>query len=106
MPFGYISSAPNQKQLHHTTIGLSDPKTVDVYYNVALLLICKLLWFGITGTVALNKLKSLTNVSMTYLILLNDLFNIVSDRLSIWHQHMQCQSRPWKVNNFRAHTDI
>ena len=61
MPFGNIGSAPNnnQKQLHHT-IGLSDPTTVVVYYNLALLQMCKLLWFGIAGTVALNELKSVT----------------------------------------------
>ena len=61
MPFGNIGSAPNnnQKQLHHT-IGLSDPKTVIIYYNLALLQMCKLLWFGIAGTVALNELKSVT----------------------------------------------
>ena len=61
MPFGNIGSAPNnnQKQLHYT-IGLSDPKTVIVYFNLALLRVCELLWFGIAGTVALNELKSVT----------------------------------------------
>ena len=61
MPFGNIGSAPNnnQKQLH-CTIGLSDPKTVIVYFNLALFRVCELLWFGIAGTVALNELKSVT----------------------------------------------
>ena len=52
MPFGNIGSAPNnyQKQLHHT-ISLSDLETAIVYYNLALLRMCELLWFGIAGTV-------------------------------------------------------
>ena len=55
MPFGNIGSAPNnnQKQLHHT-IGLSDLKTV-IYYNLALLQMSELLWFGIAGTVPLKS---------------------------------------------------
>ena len=59
MPFGNIGSATNnnQKQLHHT-ICLFDPKTVIVYYNLALLQMWELLWFGIAGTVALNELDS------------------------------------------------
>ena len=38
MPFEDIGGATNnnQKQLHHI-IGLSDPKTVIAYYNLALL---------------------------------------------------------------------
>ena len=59
MPFGNNGNTPNnnQQQLHHT-IGLSDPKTVIVYYNLALLQMCKVLLFGIAETVALNELKS------------------------------------------------
>ena len=55
MSFGNIGSAPNNnyKQLHHT-ISLSNPKTVTVYYNLALLQMCELLWLGIAGTVALK----------------------------------------------------
>ena len=68
MPFGNIGSAPNnnQKQLHHT-IGLSDPKTVIVYYNLALLQMCELLWFRITGTVALKSVTGFV-VSLINLI--------------------------------------
>ena len=57
MPFRNIGSAPNknQKQLHHT-IGLSNLETVIVFYNLAFLQMCELLWFGIAGTVALIEL--------------------------------------------------
>ena len=42
MPSGNIGGAPNsnQKQLHYT-IGLSDLNTIIVYYNLALLQMCK-----------------------------------------------------------------
>ena len=51
MTYGYIGDASNNndKQLHYS-IGLSDPKTVIVCYNLILLQMYELLWFGIAGT--------------------------------------------------------
>ena len=48
VPNGNIGDASNnnQKQLHHS-IALSDPKTVIAYYNLVLLQMYELLWFGI-----------------------------------------------------------
>ena len=61
MPYGNITDVSNNKhkQLHHSS-GLSDTKTVIVYYNLALLQMCKLLWFGIAGTGYTKQLKSVT----------------------------------------------
>ena len=61
MPYGNIGDASNNnhKQLHHS-IGLSDPKTVFVYYNLVFLQLYKLLWFGIAGTECTTRLKSVT----------------------------------------------
>ena len=60
MPCGNIVdvSNNNHKQLHHS-IGLSDPKTVIVY-NLVLLQMYELLWFGIAGTGYTKQLKSVT----------------------------------------------
>ena len=56
MPFGNIGSAPNNNQeQQHDTIGLSNPKTVTVYYDLALFQMCELLWFVIAGTVAVKS---------------------------------------------------
>ena len=61
MPYGNIADASNNnhKQVHHST-GLSDPKTVIVYYNLVLLQMYELLWFGIAGTGCTKRLKSVT----------------------------------------------
>ena len=57
MPYGNIGDASNNnhKQLHHS-IGLSDPKTVTVYYSLALLQMYELLWFGIAGARCTKRL--------------------------------------------------
>ena len=61
MPYGNIADASNNnhKQVHHST-GLSDPKIVIVYYNLVLLQMYELLWFGIAGTGCTKRLKSVT----------------------------------------------
>ena len=61
MPYGNIIdvSINNHKQLHHSS-GLSDTKTVIAYYNLALLQMCKVLWFGIAGPGCTKQLKSVT----------------------------------------------
>ena len=55
MPYGNIGDASNNnhKQLHHS-IGLSDLKTVIVYYNLVLLQMHELLWMGKQELDALN----------------------------------------------------
>ena len=68
MPYGNTGDASNNnhKQLHHS-IGFSDLTTVIVYYNLVLLQVYELLWFGIAGTGCTKRLKSVTDFySMTY----------------------------------------
>ena len=61
----YLWASP--KQLHHS-IGLSDRKTVIVYYSLELLQMFKLLWFGIAGTGCTKNLRQWLFTSLTYLI--------------------------------------
>ena len=70
MPYDNSGDASNNnhKQVHHS-IDLSDPKTVIVYYNLVLLQMYKLLWFGIAGTGCTKRLKSVTEWKY-------DLFNL------------------------------
>ena len=62
MPFGNIYSTPNnnQKQLATSYYQFIRSENLFYYYNLALLQMCNLLWFGVAGTVALNELKSVT----------------------------------------------